>query len=303
MSDTKPVSPIFFKDLKFFHIKELEMSKTLYSCIMELTYSLYQYKDIYNKLLTTDIDFEKYRTDYANNSSKLNSNNSYIFSNMNLGLNYHYKMFLILSKCVLDKLIPLFNYRFNSHLDGFHKKGASLINYLKKNMKENEFAEKVQLSIDEWLGDLIDLRDRYVHHSELDSDFIFYNNNKSSELPLLKDFAQPTIQVGKFSMDTLKYMEDIYDKLAHFVNDVLIFSKYNIYNIPPIVSKCKCGFKFGKLENDKTKLCIEKSFSIEVDNINLKLGHLTCPICNAKYSTDLNFWERFYPILKSHLNK
>jgi len=146
-------------------------------------------------------------------------------------LSTYFKSFLLLAKGVLDKLVPLYSYRFYDNLKQFSDKGTRLIKSVRNNSHIARKAELIQLISDHkqrWIDDFIELRDNYAHYSNLRGYQNFCTTGRqvqSHAINSILDFDRPSILVGGNRTDALDYMLHIKTEIIAFLNAFLLFMR------------------------------------------------------------------------------
>ena len=147
-------------------------------------------------------------------------------------LSVNFKAFIIISKGILDKIIPFFDYMQKSTLKKFSKKGKTLINYLENNYtneNKEQFVLFLKKNKEEWIDFLISMRDSYVHFSDVSSHYVGFNFLLGTGVPkieTIKDINPPLIKKESKYVNALQYLEETYLKLLHFLRDFMQYSGY-----------------------------------------------------------------------------
>ena len=166
----------------------------------ELNYALSQFSDRIQTLLTNGSpDLHNYipelhQLDVKNKKAIIEVNDTV--------LSYNFKTFFINSKSVLDRVIPFFDHRYGSNLRKFSKKGKSLMNYLETNYKgknKDDFINLLKNNKQDWLDEIIDLRDQIIHFSALREYISFHfilEGNSGRLINSISDLNEPVIFIG-----------------------------------------------------------------------------------------------------------
>lgn len=300
--------------LKFYHKKEINLLNVLGESLAQMEYSKQSFKKHYLYILENNTKtFEDYYRELQTPQQQ-DKDSLIVFRNQRL--DYHFKMFLILTKSVLDKIVPFFNYRFLENFQSFGDSGNDILDLLERSRKYKkdrplniheleDFVKYIKKQKTVWIDNLITIRDEYVHKNSLGERYVDFCcfSSSAKNVHSLKDCIAPVIILSDIkNMKAIDYIDFIFDHIINFINHFLKFCKYEIYQKPPRTSKCRCGFQFGKFDLPKDspnrKLQIKEVFAINIDNFELKLGSLICPKCNSQYDTDLEFWGKYIKIEK-----
>lgn len=142
-------------------------------------------------------------------------------------LSYNFKSFIIFSKSVMDRLIPFFDYKFNSKLRKFSKKGIPFLNYLNNNytgQNKDEFINLLMENKEKWLDDLIDLRDGIVHFSLLKEYISFHyilNAKSKKSLNTINDLTPPLLIYDTKKIPAINFLQYNFDSIKEFSKDFL----------------------------------------------------------------------------------
>jgi hypothetical protein len=222
-----------------------------------------------------------------------------------VALSTNFKIFLLLAKAALDKLVPLYSYQFYDTPRTFRGKGVPLVKAISQNKRVRGKDELVALIEDaraDWLGELIDLRDEYAHFSSLKSFQCFSLNSDSiSSLGVtgISDFDRPAILTGGTRRDALDYVNHVSANLRAFLHQFLLLCDFGPDRRPRHYLKCECGFEFArrlKGESGVRQLqVLQRGVSIAIISRELRYGVISCPKCGENTDADLDFWGRFAP--------
>lgn len=217
-----------------------------------------------------------------------------------LDLSALFKVYLLLLKSTLDKLIPLYSYRFYSNLKQFNDKGVRFVKEVKNNphaTNKEQFVELVKTAKNGWLDEVIDLRDQYAHYSSLHeySSFALILNSQINRLTGISDFLQPTLALRNETVYALSYMKDTERKFLDFASCFIRLCDYNSDRRPKRYLKCDCGHEFAKKIKGKhpssSCIAVEGRLNILVLDGSRDYGALVCPRCGRHTETDLELWR------------
>jgi hypothetical protein len=114
-------------------------------------------------------------------------------------LSTYFKSFILLVKVVLDKLVPLYSYQFHDGLRQFEDKGSKLIACIRRSKtvgNRDQLIQMISRAKQQWIDQLISLRDGYAHYSELPEYRNFWLSADVGSRELLRgiaDFSQPIV--------------------------------------------------------------------------------------------------------------
>jgi hypothetical protein len=211
-----------------------------------------------------------------------------------------FKVYLLLAKATLDKLIPLYSYRFYSNLRQFSDKGERFLKEVKNNRHvkhKDRFIELIKTAKSKWLDTVIKLRDEYAHYSSLKaySSFILNIDSGVNGLKDISSFHQPSLTLPNGTVDALKYMIDTKEQLLHFTSRFISLCDYNDSRRPRHYLKCECGHEFAKKAKSKAPspsgITIDNHIEIQVLDISRDYGAIRCPRCGGLTETDLEYWR------------
>jgi hypothetical protein len=211
-----------------------------------------------------------------------------------------FKVYLLLVKAALDKLIPLYSYRYYSNLKQFSDKGERFLKEVKNNghvIHKDQFVELIRTVKSKWLDTVIDLRDEYAHYSSLKaySSFVLNIDSGVNGLKDISKFQRPSLTLPNGTVDALKYMIDTKVQLLHFASRFISLCDYNNSRRPKRYLKCECGHEFAKKIKGKipspSGITVDKHIEIQVMDISRDYGVIRCPRCGRQTETDLEFWR------------
>lgn len=289
----------------FLFEQEHRLCNVLVEVFYELSFLINQFKEVQNKLLTESSP----NIDYY-----INGLNEVPFGKKNIVVEFHsiplsvyFKSFLILSKSVLDKLVPFYSYRFKANLRSFDRKGTRLIEDIKKNkqtFRKSEMIDLVNQAKKEWLDSLIELRDEYVHYSDLEKYDNFWLSLEEwvepRQLKDLTDLNKPTVEVAEQKFEALEYMEMIKGKLVLFLRDFILLCEFTSDRRPKISLRCiECDHVFAKNNYPKKGIftIMDKFLEFKIKDKSKDYAVIICPKCGEQTDTDLKFWpsQAFQP--------
>ncbi len=211
-----------------------------------------------------------------------------------------FKIYLLLVKSSLDKLIPLYSYRFFGSIKQFNDKGARFAREVLNNRhatNKESFVELVNTAKSSWLDEIIDPRDQYAHYSSLReySSFTLILDSQVNGVKSICDFQQPTLALRSGTVHALSYMKDTERKFLDFARCFIRLCDYNSERRPKRYLRCDCGHEFAKKTKGKTSasfgLTVEGNFHILVMDSSRDYGVLVCPRCGRHTETDLELWR------------
>lgn len=288
-------------DSTFLYEKEYALLNSMTVSFTELSFIALQYRTSHEEIIKNGTQG---LTDYLDelNDATENPDLNYIVELHLHDLSAYYKTFLIMAKSVMDKLMPLYSYRYYCSLKQFSKKGGRLINSIKKNKRitcKEEFLALISQAKNDWIDSLIDLRDDYAHYSSLPQYRSFWISSSElgkKTLTGIQDFSNPEIMVGNKNYDALEYMLMVKENLIVFLHDFLVLCDFTPNRRPKHYLNCECGYVFAKRKNigaEKGKLKMtSNSIKINVKNRELEYGVIVCPKCDENTDTDLQFWKK-----------
>ncbi len=157
----------------------------------------------------------------------------------------------------------------------------------------------IQKNKTEWLDCVLNLRDNFVHYSNLNDykDFsIILNSSKRIVIKDLNDFERPHIIIASEKINALDFLKQTHARLKLFINRLLIEFGFDKYQRPDFATTCnKCGFQFADLKeiNSKRTLVIIKPFPIKIFNLEYEHGLIACPNCDKEFEVSLKELKEF----------
>lgn len=286
----------------FLYEKERELLNTLLEAFAEMAFVVRQFQESHANLLANGTPE---LADYVSqlNAADFGQAKSLIIELHALDLSTYFKSFLLLAKAVLDKLVPLFSYRFFDNLEVFSKKGDRLVARIKGNnhvQRKAEFIALIKRVKEEWLDALVDLRDKYAHYSTLKEYSNFWVAAESVGLRRftgIQDFNRPSVFVAGNSVDALEYILSIKSELICFLRDFLRLCEFTPDRRPKrylACEQCKHVFaKWTKTKGEKDRLTLTAPrIEIHVKDRARDYGVIICPKCGGKTDADLQFWNQ-----------
>jgi hypothetical protein len=284
----------------FLYDKEYKLLNVLLESFAEMSFVVRQFQVSQDHLTANGTpELDTYITQL--NEASLPPNTSVIVELHAVDLSTFFKSFLLFAKAVLDKLIPLYSYRFYDNQRQYSDKGVRLIRAIKNNKNVGKKAELICLieqAKAEWIDALITLRDEYAHYSSLEEYINFWIPGEligKHTFSGIKDFYKPTIGVDGNVYEALEYILMVKAKLIEFLQEFLQLCEFTPGRRPKHYLECECGYIFAKRQKSKAKngklLLTSAHIKIEVRNRDMDYGVIVCPRCGAKTDTDLQFWE------------
>ena len=215
--------------------EDLLKQKTLIcSEIIELQYTLNQFKAKYADVLENSTSsFDHYLPEITKMTSNPSENKLVQCELIVTELSVNFKSFIIISKSILDKIVPFFDHRHNSTLKKFSKKGNTLIKYLENNYtneNKEEFISFLKKNKKEWIDFLITMRDSYVHFSDVSSYYLGFNfllGEGVTKIETIKDISPPLVKQHWKYINALNYLEETYSNLLYFLRVFLLYSGFS----------------------------------------------------------------------------
>lgn len=200
-----------------------EIKENFFKSYSELKYSLVQYsKRLDNLLKEGSPGFNHYLPEIQQIDT---IQREYFLEVYDMELSYNFKSFIIFSKAVMDRLIPFFDYKFGTNLKKFSNSGEKLLNYLKINYKgsnRNDFIDLLERNKDEWLDDLIELRDEIVHFSSLEEYVSFHcvlKGDSGKSINSINDLRRPTIKIDRKEILAVDFLQFNFNHIKTFTKD------------------------------------------------------------------------------------
>lgn len=243
------------KGSTFLYDKEERLALAMYKTFSEMAFLVFRFEAGIRDLLENPSPAIKHSIDELNHL-KTNDDKNCILEIDSIELSTYFKVFPVLAKSVLDKLVPLYSYRYFDNLRQFDDKGNRLIRQIKKNKhidKKEQLIELIKGEKSDWLDSLIELRDEYIHYSELREYKNFWIPSEwigKKQFVSLSDFNKPTVEIAGKEMEALDYMLKIKNNLVEFLNKFLTLCEFTPERRPKWYLKCECGCVFAeKLAN------------------------------------------------------
>lgn len=284
----------------FLYEREHELQDVLLEAYAEMVFVVRQFSESHADLLANGTpELPNYITEINELSVRLADDA--IIEVHAFDLSTYFKSFLLLAKSVLDKLVPLYSYRFYDNLKQFSDKGTRLIKSVRNNrhiVRKAEFIDLVSDHKQKWIDDFINLRDEYAHYSSLHGYQNFCTTGRQVRgrpINSIVDFDRPSILVGGGRIDALDYVVRIKAELIAFLNAFLLLCEFTPGRRPRHYLNCECGYAFAKRLTDgprKGKLKLTApTMELRVKDKSLDYGVLICPKCRRTTDTDLKFWR------------
>jgi hypothetical protein len=288
-------------DCTFLYAKEHALQNVLLEAYSEMAFVVRQFQASHDHLLnhgTPEL------SDYIRqiNAVDARGRSEFVVELHVAELSTFFKSFLLLAKAVLDKVVPLYSYRFYDNLKQFSDKGTRLIRLIRNNKHVGKKAEMVAL-IEEakrnWIDGLIDLRDQYAHYSSLPEYTNFWLSGDLAgrrALAGIEDFNRPTIVVAGQALDALQYVLTVKMQLVEFLREFLLSCEFTAGRRPRRYLNCECGYVFAKRSKsgaNKGRLSLTgPKLDVRVRDRALDYGVIVCPACGGETDTDLEFWRQ-----------
>lgn len=286
----------------FLYEKEHELQNTLLEAFAEMTFVVRQFQESHASLLANGTpELADYVTQL--NEADFRQAKNLIVELHAFDLSTYFKSFLLLAKAVLDKLVPLFSYRFFDNLDLFSNKGDRLVARIKGNrhvQRKADFIALIKRAKDEWLDALVDLRDEYAHYSTLKEYSNFWVPGESigqRKFTGIQDFNRPSVFVAGNRVDALEYILSIKSQLIRFLRDFLRLCEFTPDRRPKHYLSCeRCKHMFAKrtkTKDGKDRLTLTAPhIEIQIKDRGRDYGVIVCPKCGGKTDANLRFWNQ-----------
>lgn len=231
-SETCDDMEVIFGDL---NLDECFIDKQNLVCseLIELRYVLNQFKSkMDDVLINSTSEFDHYLPEIMELNKNPKENKIVKCELIVTELSVNFKSFIIISKSILDKIVPFFDQKHKSTLKKFSKKGNTIINYLNNNYtheNKDDFIFFLKKNKEEWIDFLIAMRDDYVHFSDVSSYYTGFNfiiGLDASEIKTIEDIENPKIKKDSKQIDALDYLNETYLNLLSFSRDFLKFSGF-----------------------------------------------------------------------------
>ncbi|WON75082.1 hypothetical protein [Nitrosospira sp. Is2] len=284
----------------FLYDKERELQNVLLEAFVEMVFVVRQFQSAHDYIVANGTPELPSYLSQINNSPR-GIPNGVVVELHAIDLSTFFKSFLLLSKAVLDKLAPLYSYRFYEHIPQFSDKGTRLIRSIKNSgrvTRKVEMIALIQNAKAQWIDDLISLRDEYAHYSSLKEYRNFWLTTERIGMGPIKgisDFHRPSIEIAGQPRDALGYIIQIKSELISFLNEFLRLCEFTPERRPKHYLNCECGYAFAKRQSNgprKGRLELTANhLELRLKNRTLDYAVIICPKCGATTDTDLKFWR------------
>jgi hypothetical protein len=285
----------------FIYQKEQTLLNTFTGAFQEMSFIAHQFKISHNNIITNGTPELNTYLSQLNNTT-IPDNGNFIFELHAHDLSAFFKAFLLLVKGVLDKLIPLFSYRYNENIDTFGDKGARLLKVIRQNQhieKKEELIDLIEAAKRTWIDELITIRDEYAHYSNLREYINFWirlDKNIIPKMSGINSFNKPEIALPSGKMGALEYINTTNERILLFSQMFIRFCDFNADRRPKHYFTCEgnCGHIFAKKHKKgpkKGQLEVFSPLNIAIRNAELDYGVIVCPVCGAETDTDLRYWR------------
>lgn len=285
----------------FLYDKEHALENVLLEAFAEMSFVVHQFQISHEYLVTNGTpELTAYLTQL--NELSVTGHKDFVVELHAFDLSTFFKSFLLLAKAVLDKMVPLYSYKFYDNLRQFSDKGTRLIRLIKNNKNVSKKAELIALIEDakrEWIDGLIELRDEYAHYSSLPEYRNFWIPGEwagQRTLTGISDFHKPTIVVDGYELNALEYVLTVKTRLVAFLQNFLQLCEFTPGRRPKHYLECECRYVFAKRMKtgaNKGRLSLTSSrLEMRVRDRSLDYGVMVCPRCGGETDTDLQFWRQ-----------
>lgn len=280
----------------FLYEREYELQNTLLEAVAEMLFAIDQYAAAKERILSDGTpELPGYVSEL--NALRTNLTTDLVVELHTLGLASYFKSFLMLTRSVLDKVVPLYSYQYGGSAKQFSDKGTKLVNALRQNPKMTKRAEAIAL-IEEhkalWMDALIEHRDEYAHYSMLSAFRHFrIHSERIRREPVvgIHDFEAPSILVDGQAVEALSYMRAVQEHLTVFLNRFLKCLEFTAGRRPKRYLDCQeCQHKFAKKTKDGRVVLIG-TLEVREKKHELDYGVIICPVCKGTTDTDLKYWR------------
>lgn len=281
----------------FLYEKEHKLQNVLLEAYAEMAFIVNQYQQAHEYLLENGTpELDTYIKEI--NETRPPTVANFIIELHAFDLSTYFKSFLLLARAVLDKVVPLYSYRFFDTLDTFGDKGQRFLKRVKKNKHvENKegFVMLVEKAKVAWLDSLITLRDEYAHYSSLKEYTNFWIPGEwggKRKISGIRDFNRPTIHISGEEIDALEYMLSIKVEIIAFLQAFLLLCQFTPDRRPKHYLSCEeCGFAFARKSKNGRLILSTPDIKVQVKDRARDYGVIICTKCGGKTDTDLQFLE------------
>lgn len=285
----------------FLYEKEHKLQNVLLEAFAEMAFVVHQFQKSHENLLANGTpELETYIKQL--NEADFQRSTNLIVELHAFDLSTYFKSFLLLAKAVLDKVVPLFSYRFYDNLELLSDKGDRLISRIKSNKNvrnKTEFILLIERARNDWLDTLIELRDEYAHYSNLKEYANFWVPGEwigQRKFTGIQNFHRPSVDIAGKRVDALDYMLSVKAELVRFLREFLHLCEFKPDRRPKHYLSCEeCGYAFAKRAKSgdrKGRLSLtSRHIEIQVKDRARDYGVIVCPKCGGKTDTDLQFWK------------
>lgn len=284
--------------LAIYHDEEKSLYQNLTSALFELYYFVKEYDNRIRKLLEEDNSIlNHYKDEINDNKNKV----EYVVEFMDIPLESIVKSFLVFTKSSLDKLVLLYNWRYKGMKKSFESRGKYLIKEIQskryKGKNQQLLIELIKKNKEDWINNVLNLRDEFTHTSKLDEyrSFTYESKTDKNAVSSLADFKRPTLYFNSIEMDAYEYMNDVFNNLLAFIKDFLVFTGFDMpVKNEPEFDCGNCGLKLAELKKVNEIILVTPlvPFKIKIINKYHKFGSIICPKCTANFNCDLTILEK-----------
>lgn len=288
----------------FLYEREHELVNTLTSAFGEMAYCIRQFQEYEENLIVNEkCRFETYFKEkwFGQISSQMPEQEP-IIELQTVELSTFFKTFLLLTKSVLDKLVPLYSYRFDSNLNQFRKNGSTLLKEIELNNSiahKFELIKLIQTAKAEWLDQLIEFRNEYTHNSSLNEYRNFWTPaicTNSRQIKSVADLNKPTIFVKGSAVEATKYMLSTKIALINFIQEFLQLCDFNPERRPKHYLSCECGYQFAYKSKDmlgRDEIQLNKDdLKIVIKDKGRDYALIMCPQCGGRQMQIFSFGRK-----------
>ena len=283
----------------FLYEREHELQNALLESFAEMAFIERQYQSAYAYILSNGTpELPGYLKEIGEASPMLAA--GCVIELHAFDLSTYFKSFLLHAKATLDKVVPLYSYRYFDNLKQFSDKGERLIRALKNNKRATHREQLIALLKTNkalWTDHLIEMRDEYAHYSSLPAyqNFTLAGVIANRKPPSsIADFEPPTITVNGDRLRASDYLQTVKSNMIAFLNQFLRLCEFTPGRRPKHYLNCDCGYVFAKRSKKGQvagRLTLTGPLELRVKNRDLDYAVIVCPRCRSTTDTDLKFWR------------
>lgn len=279
--------------------KEVRLHNSLLESLAEFNYAVAQFELRTQEWLTHGTPETRHYLAELNGMDPGSASPVYMIEFMGFDLSTFFKTALVLARSSLDKLVPLYSYRFMDNAKTFSDKGSVLIRRISENRHladQKGMIDLLTANKGQWIDELVDLRDEYIHYSELKEyrGFLLDGARVGQRRDFtLADFDTPSVELKGGRRGALVYLREVQDNLHEFIRAFLVHCDFSDARRPKRYLSCDdCGFAFAKkIKGQPPGVKVLTPISIQVEDASKDYGFVECPKCGGITETDLQMWR------------